>query len=450
MLNKFTDIIAKSKYTKVFLQSFVLKSVFTLISGTAIAQIILIIFQLILRRIYPAEVFGTYAIYASILSVLAILSTGRYHFTVVLPKPERMANSLVAGGIIISLLFNIFILLIIVLFKDLLVSKLDFPKEYSFWLYFLPLSTFLFSVYMMFNYWLTRKAAFKSISINKVYRRIFEGFTQTGLGTLGINAGLLFGELVGNLANVVSGLFQAKKNGFTVKNITRKKISFSLKRYVEFPKYQTIPALLNSISLMLPIIILNKFYNTEIVGYFDLSKQMLSVPIALVTASMSQVLLKSYVDKVQNKKTLTSNILKTVAYLSLLMIPVLILLMFFGKQLFGFVFSSDWSVSGKFAAILAPAFAIKFIITPLNSVFIATEKVKLFAFWQVYHFLLILLLFFLRDMGVETFLIIYCVVDSVAYLTAFIIIIFICKKHDKNIAKNLNPIKKSNTFDTKI
>ncbi|MBQ2542370.1 MAG: oligosaccharide flippase family protein, partial [Bacteroidales bacterium] len=95
----------------------ILKNVTLLVSGTAIAQIILMLFQLVLRRLYSPEVFGAFSVYMSIVGILVILSTMRYELAVVLPKEDRKASGLVAGGILISLAINILVLIITIIFK---------------------------------------------------------------------------------------------------------------------------------------------------------------------------------------------------------------------------------------------------------------------------------------------------------------------------------------------
>lgn len=409
----------------------ILKNVTLLVSGTAIAQIILMLFQLVLRRLYSPEVFGAFSVYMSIVGILVILSTMRYELAVVLPKEDRKASGLVAGGILISLAINILVLIITIIFKTYIIKWLDFPEEYGYWLYFVPLSTFLFSTYQFFNYWLTRNSAFKAISINKVSRRLSEGIVQTIFGAVKSASGLFTGDIVGNAANITAGFYQAKRNGFTFSNLSWRKIKASLKRYSSFPKYQTIPAVLNTASMLLPIFLINKFYSSETAGYFDLSRQMLIVPISFITASLSQVLLKELSDRVKNNAKLTPSILKTAMYLSIGIIPFMVVIMIWGEGLFSFFFSETWRVSGSYSAILAPAFAVQFIVSPLSISFTVLEKLKVLAAWQICYFGAVLALLSLSYLPITHFLAIYTGINIVAYTIYFLLIINCTRKYDK-------------------
>ncbi len=409
----------------------ILKNVTLLVSGTAIAQIILMLFQLVLRRLYSPEVFGAFSVYMSIVGILVILSTMRYELAVVLPKEDRKASGLVAGGILISLAINILVLIITIIFKAYIIKWLDFPAEYGYWLYFVPLSTFLFSTYQFFNYWLTRNSAFKAISINKVSRRLSEGIVQTIFGAVKSASGLFTGDIVGNAANITAGFYQAKRKGFTFCNLSWRKIKASLKRYSSFPKYQTIPAVLNTASMLLPIFLINKFYSSETAGYFDLSRQMLIVPISFITASLSQVLLKELSDKVKNNAKLTPSILKTAMYLSIGIIPFMVVIMIWGEGLFSFFFSETWRVSGSYSAILAPAFAVQFIVSPLSISFTVLEKLKVLAAWQICYFGAVLALLSLSYLPITHFLAIYTGINIIAYTIYFLLIINCTRKYDK-------------------
>lgn len=411
----------------------ILKNVTLLVSGTAIAQIILMLFQLVLRRLYSPEVFGAFSVYMSIVGILVILSTMRYELAVVLPKEDRKASGLVAGGILISLSINILVLIVTIIFKTYIIKWLDFPEEYGYWLYFVPLSTFLFSTYQFFNYWLTRNSAFKAISINKVSRRLSEGIVQTIFGAIKSASGLFTGDIVGNAANITAGFYQAKRKGFTFRNLSFRKIRASLRRYSSFPKYQTIPAVLNTASMLLPVFFINKFYSSETAGYFDLSRQMLIVPISFITASLSQVLLKELSDRVKNNAKLTPSILKTAMYLSIGIIPFMVVIMIWGEGLFSFFFSETWRVSGSYSAILAPAFAVQFIVSPLSISFTVLEKLKVLAAWQICYFVAVFALLSLSYLPITHFLAIYTGINIVAYTIYFLLIINCTRKYDKRI-----------------
>ena len=418
---------------RTILKSEFLTNVFTLISGTAIAQLILILIQLILRRVYPEEVFGAFAVYMSIVGILVVISTLRYEMAVVLPDSDSDAENIVGLSLLISIFVNILFFIAIVIFKNLIVEITEFPSEYSYWLYFVPLSTLLLSTYQAINFWLIRKKAFKSSSINKISRRSVEGVVQSGFGLLGKAFGLVIGDILGNLANNISGLIQLRKTNFKFSNINKETIKKVAKKYIEFPKYQTLPYLLNTISLLLPIFIINRFYSGVETAHFDLSRMVLAMPLALITASISQVLFQKLSEKRNKGEKILKEILKTSKSLALLTIPAIIILYFWGAELFGFVFSSKWTISGEYTSILVFSYSIKFIVSPISIVFPALEKIKIGSIWQIFYFCAIITLIFLPELDIKDFLFIYVGIELIAYAIYFLLILKVTKNYDKGL-----------------
>ena len=62
------------------------RNVLTLMTGTTIAQAILIAISPILTRIYTPEDFGMFALYMSVASILLVVETGRYELAIALSK----------------------------------------------------------------------------------------------------------------------------------------------------------------------------------------------------------------------------------------------------------------------------------------------------------------------------------------------------------------------------
>ncbi len=423
-------------FIKKSLQNNILRNVATLISGTAVAQLLLIGFQLILRRLYEPEDFTAFSVYMSTIGILVIVSTLRYELAVVLPKKDKTGNSLFVGGVFLSFMINVLVLLVILFFKSKIIVWLNFPVEYQHWLYFIPLSTFLLSSYQMINFWLTRNAAFKSIAINKVMRRSAEGVTQSAIGLKSFSFGLLAGDLIGNVAHILSGIKQMLKHSFSLKGITKQSVRSALKEYGNFPKYQAFPAILNTMAVLLPVFLINKYYIANSVAYFDFSRQILDVPTAFITAALSQVLLKEYSNKRKNQQQIMRGVLKTSSLLALAFLPFLVLIAIWGPEIFSFVFTEKWINSGRYSQILIFAFAIQFIVSPISIVFTVLEELKILAAWQILFFLSIASLFFFKHWDMFDFLRLYTMVVLIAYTIYFLLILYVCRKYDKSLLNN--------------
>ena len=55
----------------------------------------------------------------------------------------------------------------------------------------------------------------------------------------------------------------------------------------------------------------------------------------------------------------------------------ILIIEFFGIEIFTWVFGIEWKTAGQLTQILIFSYAIKFIVSPLTSVFTALEKIKI-------------------------------------------------------------------------
>ncbi|HSG68320.1 MAG TPA: oligosaccharide flippase family protein, partial [Bacteroidales bacterium] len=197
-----------------------LRNILALMGGTSLAQIIPIALQPLLRRLYDPEVFGVYSLYLSYIAIVVVISSLRYELSIVIQKDDKKAMNLVSLAMLISFILNTILLIFGLIFLDSLAAYLKFPEEKASWLLLVPVSAWLLSSYQVMNYWLLRKKAFLAISGNKIARRSFEGAVQSGFGINNYAPGMMLGDIIGNVVNVLAGVYQSIRKGFSIKWIS--------------------------------------------------------------------------------------------------------------------------------------------------------------------------------------------------------------------------------------
>ena len=412
-----------------------LKNSLVLITGTAIAQVIPILFQPFLRRIYTAEEFGVFAIYFSLFSFLVVIASARYDSVVLLPEKDSDASLIVSGALSISLIFSLLLSVVVLLFQNKIIELFDLPITIKPFLLLLPLSVFFGSCYRVLNNWLVRKKKFKASSVNKIVRRGSEGSVQLFLGISKNSSGLFIGSIIGDFFNCLMGFFQSKKSGFKF-SLETQKIKPLLLKYKDFPLYNSLPTLLNTLSFVLPIFIINNLYTKEVTGQFDLTKQMLALPIALISVAISQVLIQKITELKRSSKKIKPLIIKTMLTLTLFSLVGIIIILLYGVNLFTFIFGDEWLVAGELSQILVYAYALKFIVSPLSVTFIALEKIKISSLWQVLYFVTICSLFFIKNLTIKEFLYFYIFIELGAYFIYLLLMFWVANKHDKRISNS--------------
>lgn len=416
-----------------FKNSAIFRNVFTLVSGTVIAQLIPLILQPILRRLYSPEDFGAFAIYITTVSVLAVICSLRYEQAIIIPGNDIQAANILSLSIVFASFFSIVLIILVFFFKYEISHLIKFPTEYRNWLFVIPFSVLLYISYEGINYWLIRMKKFRSSSINKVAKRGVEGVTLISFGILKPHGGLFWGDILGSLANILSGIYQLRKSGFKFKFISKVKMAFSFKKHIDFPKYNLFPTLLNTMSSAIPIFIINNNYSKATVGHFDLSRQALSIPAALITASIFQVLYQKISENYNKRLSVKKEIIDLFLVLFFISIIEVVTVFLFGTYIFKFIFGEQWYLSGEYSRILVFSYAIKFLVSPLSAVFIPLGRIRIGSAWQVFYFLLISVFFFIKDLSFDLFLIYYVLFDLLAYFIFLYLIFYVVKDYETKI-----------------
>ncbi|MEN8224599.1 MAG: lipopolysaccharide biosynthesis protein [Bacteroidota bacterium] len=415
-------------------QNELLRNILALMGGTSLAQVIPIALQPLLRRLYEPEVFGVYSLYLSYIAIVVVISSLKYEMSIVIQKEDRKAINIAALAMLSSFVVNTLLLIFGVIFYDQLTGYLKFPEGSGWWMLFIPVSAWLLSSYQVLNYWLVRKKAFFIISTNKIARRSAEGFVHTGFGFIKYGPGMLIGDIIGNVANVIAGIYQSIKNGLQIEQISFRQMADVAKEQSEFPKYQALPALLTTISISLPVIIVTKYFGVLETSFFDLSRMVLLVPSTLIAAAVSQVLFQNISERIQNRRPISGLLFKVSGMLGGIAILVVIVMLLAGPFLFDLVFNESYRISGEYAKILSVAFMFPFIVSPISMTLTALKKLKTLAAWQVGYFAIMLALLFTGFEEVEDFYLLFTIVNIFAYSVYWILAIIHALQHDKHLA----------------
>ena len=421
-------------FSNLFLRSELLKSATVLISGTLAAQLISILLQPLLRRLFTPEDFGIYSVYLSLVGILLVASALRYDDAIVLPKHDKESVNLVGLSLLLNLAINLCILVLLLLAGEEIKAFLNLPESFPVpMLALIPVGTFLFSAYGAMNAWLIRKKKFMASSVNKLIRRSVEGASQVGMALVKIPGGLIYSDLAGQAANLGTVIIQTKRNGFNLGRISFVKLRYVARKYKEFPKYNLVPALMSTSSFLLPPVFINKFFSPASAGFFDLSKLVLSLPLAFIASSLTSVLLQKVSEKFNRKESFLTDIKPVLWLVGLIAAGEVLLIMFFGEDLFRIAFGKQWTESGTLSKIMVWSFAVNFMVASFSNLFVAMRRIKTYSIWQLFYFVAIMCLLLFRDMPFNDFLKIYVVIELVCYLSVAIIMTAIVYGYEKSL-----------------
>jgi O-antigen/teichoic acid export membrane protein len=418
-----------------FLKKDIFKDLSFLMGGTFIAQLIPILLQPILKRMFTVEEFGVFDLYFRSVGILAIIFSLKYEKAIVLSKNRGESASIYLGIILLGLALFLFTELVLILLHSFGISPLNFQKKYSLIIFLIPLAALFFSINTASQFMFIRQKRFMASSSLKIYRRVTEGAFQAGSGVYGFFWGLPIGDIIGNLSASAVGMFRLKKE---VKNNLTQNLLQGIKvvarKYSEFPKFALGSNLLNTFVLSALTFQIYAKFSIQEVGFAELTQRMLTIPGALIGVSLGQLILQRFSVAYNNRASVSKLFFGLLTFNIMIAVPFFIIIFFWGPEIFAWVFGREWYVSGEFAKSLIVSTSVFFIISPLGQALIALHKIKLNSFWEIGKFLIITFLFVIKFKNIQDYLKIYNLLIILIYISYFGVILSTIRKYEKSIS----------------
>jgi len=366
-------------------------NVLTLMTGTALAQILAVLAIPVLTRVYKPADFGVLALFISIMGILSVVACWCYELAIILPEKDEDAANLLALSIIIATGMSLLILVVIALFGHSIATLLGTP-EITFWLWLVPLNLMGFGFFQAFNYWSTRKKQFRRLAVQKTTQSTITIGTQIGAGTLlkAYAGSLISGKIIGNIvATAILGwkIWIDSKKILLSKNISINKIREHALKYKKFPQYSAPQVLLYMASQQLPGILFIVYFGKIVLGHYYLAYCMFSVPMSLLGHAFAQVFYpkaSEYYNTNADIKILVRKTYKVLLKISIL--PSIFLLMF-APTLFEFVFGDNWRIAGEYLRLILPWLTVGFIVSPITFIFPILNRQDIALSYEIVFFM---------------------------------------------------------------
>ena len=356
----------------------------TLVSGSFLGQLILLIATPFLTRIYSPEDFGVYFIYISFSTVLAIFTTGRYEFAIALPKFEKDGKDILKLIFLLGFLVTLFYLITVISY-----IFLADPETFHFnyfknnFLFLIPLSALIASINTGLVYMIQRKKMYKTASISVVLQNLVLVFTNLSIGLfVSVKWGLVLGLITGQVLSILFLFFRLKYN-FSIFYFDYSKLLLAAKKYINFPKFKLFSDLAAVSSQQLTPIIFSFLFNNFIVGNFALANRFLRLPTIILTSSIENVFRNDALDEIRKTGKCDRLFLQTIKKLTFISLPIFILIAGISPIVFPILFGDEWIEAGKMGQIIAFAMILDFISLPFNSLFYIHNEQKMMMYLQL-------------------------------------------------------------------
>lgn len=409
-----------------------IKNALIMMSGTGLSQIIPLVFSPILTRLYSPYDFGKLAIFMAFCSILTIISTGLYELSILRPKKDILAFNILILIIILSLITSILVIFFVFMsnlfFDNFIDTSLTLDS-----LLLLPTGVFFTGTFQGLNYWLIRKKQYKIINASKVSQSLSMVLISVILGYFGfVKLGLIIGFIAGAIFSVIPLLFIVFRRRFL---ISQKHIIDVAKTYIDYPKLLMPTSLMNTSASQAPIFFITKYFSSALVGSYSFASRILVAPVGVVSVAIGQLYFKN-ISEIANSRlqNLRPTFMKTTVTLAFASFVLFTPFFLFGKDIFQILFGKSWIIAGTYVEIISIAVFVKFIVSPLSTIFMATNNLRFVATWQTVYFCTTITLFFVgRKFTFENLLWLYVIHEIVLYSVYFTLMIIVINRFDAKL-----------------
>ena len=342
-------------------------SVLALTSGTAAAQLIVVLASPVLTRLYSPAQFGELTLFMSVLGVLAAICAFRFELAIPIPRDERVAVSLVVVSIIALAAFTVAVSVLSALFGKTLVRELS-AETLNAHLWMLPLALFVTGLFMILNMWCNRQNQFGEIA--KSLSMVLVQIVGSSLG----GASLIGGRIVGLFLATFLLTTASLRSGFARDKLPRlKELRKAVSDYRRFPLVQTWVGLTSSASVAIPPLLFAWFYDLQTAGAFGLTIMILVAPMSLIGNAVENVFYRQAI-LAHRDGVLHQLMLAVHERLVVVSLPVFLLGFTLLPEAFTVIFGDNWEQAGVFASFVLPWMFLQFTTTPCTNVFPILDK----------------------------------------------------------------------------
>lgn len=328
----------------------------------------------VLTRLYTPEEFGAYSVFISVISIVGTVSSLKYDQAIMLPKSNNNALSLLTLSLLIIAAVCLLATIIIYIFSDLVTNYFN---DYEYLVYLIPIGVLFVGIIQAFIAYSSRNCFYKRIAGARIsYSFSIVSLQMASKWLLNLN-GLVVARLIADFLTASILINKHITSGtLNFASISKKRIFLNAKKYINFPKYQSISVFFNAISQNMPVFLLGLFYSPAIAGLYALAERILRAPVGLIGSSTKEVYYQTASQRHINGEDILALYIKTTVGLAKLIVVPFILIMAFGDTIFELLFGAEWTASGYISQIMIIWIFFLFINSPTMATFNILHKQK--------------------------------------------------------------------------
>lgn len=408
------------------------KDIFTLSSFSIISQLLLILIQPIITRVFGQVQLGNYEIFYSIFAIFAVIISLKYDIVIVSSKDDKDVTKIFQVGLIVTLIFSFILFVFSTVYFFL---KVGMNTENTIGLLSLPVWIFFFGVNNLLISICNRRKQFKLIALSTLLKTIV-------LITVQISLGLIYKSFVviiitNILSELLSIVYYSNKIINFEELFERNHIS-ELKRiaklYDHQPLYSTPASLLNTLSFSLIVFFIQKLYSDiSLLAYYSISLRIINLPSSFIGNNVGKVFFSSASESWHKVRNFSSIFIKTILSLSFISFLSYIFLLLTPTSTYEIIFGDGWGKIGLIIKLLIPLGIFRTIYSPVSVTLTILNKQIYEIVIQIFIILTIVGIYYFsleQNLSFEEFIFLISMSLSVIYLVWILIFFRLSKGVD--------------------
>jgi len=385
-----------SDQAKSYLKNFAL-----LFTGNSVSQVIPFLLAPFICRIFSPEEIAVQENFLAIVALVSIVAAGRFEIAFLLPKIQKKANNLFALSVLIAVMVS-FAMLLTVFFKKEIAELYNSP-ELEKYIFFLSPAIFLITINNIIIQWILRSGTYFLVSASRVTQAITQngGYILLGYWGWGIT-GLIIAWIIGNLIPVLLLIIPALKR-FSSEDVSTTSMQTVAKEYKDFPMINSLHSFIDILATQFLIyMIITQNYGGVTLGLFAIMSRYMRAPFNLIGTAVGQLYYREA--SIAKNENLSVNKIfnKSLLLVASITIPAMIIIYFYGPEIFALYLGDTWKDAGTYASIMAPALLFNILVSPLSATPLIYNKQKTaFFFSSVGHAFCLAALYFPIQFGYD-------------------------------------------------
>lgn len=346
--------------------------------GTLTAQIVAVVSSLFIAKIYGSEAYGILSVFIGISSILSILNTLQLDNYIITSKNEITRSNWFN---FLFLLIPFITLIIALIFIPL---NIYFPEKNIDQNIFILiiLSAILLSLNKTHEYFLTSLNNFTTISFAKILLVLINVSLQLILYSKFRVNGLIYSSF---LSLLFVSFFFAYKNSNHFKSIDFNIIKKNIEPNKSILKYLLPSRFINNLSSQSIPIIIFAFFSIQEAGIYFFSYKILTMPLFIISSSISSVYFERAASLVNNsKKELYNETLKIVIFNVTAILIFLILLNTIGIYILEYILIKDWDNLRIYTLILSFLILCRSSFSSVSNIIVVLNKNHISLLFNIY------------------------------------------------------------------